>query len=79
MTIQQANDVPRWNHVEGLHVLLEHGVPRSVARTLRDMGHKPRPAPAGQFGGSQAVLVDPATGTYLGASDPRKDGAALGY
>jgi gamma-glutamyltranspeptidase/glutathione hydrolase len=79
MTIQEANDVPRWNHVEGLDVLLEHGIPRSVARTLRDMGHKPRPAPAGQFGGSQAVLVDPATGTYLGASDPRKDGAALAY
>ena len=31
------------------------------------------------MGGVQAIAIDPATGLRLGASDPREDGAALGY
>jgi gamma-glutamyltranspeptidase/glutathione hydrolase len=31
------------------------------------------------MGGGQAIMVDPATGALLGASDARKDGIALGY
>ncbi len=31
------------------------------------------------MGGGQAIMIDPATGTLLGASDSRKDGMALGY
>ena len=46
---------------------------------LRRLGHDVVPSDASEFGGAQAILVDPETGTYFGASDPRKDGAAIGY
>jgi gamma-glutamyltranspeptidase/glutathione hydrolase len=31
------------------------------------------------MGGGQAIMIDLTTGTLMGASDPRKDGLALGY
>ncbi len=33
----------------------------------------------GPFGGYQAIWRDPDTGVYFGASEMRKDGAAIGY
>jgi gamma-glutamyltranspeptidase/glutathione hydrolase len=79
MTIQEAIDTPRFRHTFGLEVSLEHGMPRETMDALRKKGHMIIPSGSEFFGGSQAILVDPATGTFLGASDPRKDGAALGY
>lgn len=79
LTIQEAIDVPRFNHTFGLEVLLEHGMPRETMDALREMGHEVVPRGGEFFGGAQAILVNPDTGTFFGASDPRKDGAALGY
>ena len=79
LTIQEAMDVPRWRHMSGLEVRLEHGTPRATMAALRALGHEVRPANLSDFGSSQAILVDPKTGTYFGASDPRRDGMALGY
>jgi gamma-glutamyltranspeptidase/glutathione hydrolase len=79
LTLQEAIDVPRWRHTAGLDVLLEHGTPRATFDALAERGHRVEPASGFAFGGAQAILVDPATGTYVGASDPRKDGCALGY
>ena len=79
LNIQQANDVPRWRHMRGLRVLLEHGTPRETMEALRRLGHEIDPADGSLFGGAQTIMVHPLTGTYLGGSDPRKDGAALGY
>jgi gamma-glutamyltranspeptidase/glutathione hydrolase len=31
------------------------------------------------MGGGQAIMIDPASSTLMGGSDPRKDGLALGY
>ncbi|MBW2061854.1 MAG: gamma-glutamyltransferase [Deltaproteobacteria bacterium] len=79
LTIQEAIDVPRFNHLSGLEVRLEHGTPLKTMEELEKMGHKIIPSPGTFFGGAQAILVDPSTGTFFGGSDPRKDGAALGY
>lgn len=79
MSIQEALDCPRWRHNEGLEVLLEHGFPKSAFEVLEKLGHQPKPAPGGDFGGGQAIRVDPETGVLFGASDPRKDGCALGF
>lgn len=77
--LQEAIDVPRWRHTEGLEVLLEHGTPAAVRTALTERGHQVRPAGGHHFGGAQAILRDEVTGTWVGASDPRKDGIALGY
>ncbi len=77
--IQEAVDVPRWFHAQGRIVLVEHGTPRATIEALRGLGHEVHPAGLRFFGGAQVVQVHPETGVYLGASDPRKDGAALGY
>jgi gamma-glutamyltranspeptidase/glutathione hydrolase len=33
----------------------------------------------GGYGGYQAIMRDPKTGVYYGASESRKDGCAIGY
>lgn len=78
LSLQAAIDRPRWRHTAGLEVLCERGMePRTVAG-LEERGHRVRAAGGAEFGGAQAIGVD-RRGTLLGASDPRKDGAALGY
>lgn len=79
LTPQQAAEVPRWRHMSGREVRLEHGMARETMDALRRLGHVIVPADLGDFGAAQAILVDPQTGAYFGASDPRRDGAALGY
>ena len=66
-------------HDEGLQVFVEHGVSLEAKAGLEALGHEVKYSHGGDFGGSQSVLLDPETGTFFGASDPRKDGAALGY
>jgi gamma-glutamyltranspeptidase/glutathione hydrolase len=80
MDIQSAIDAPRcFNGVfsgeDGLS--LETGYPPEIFRALEDMGHKPRWSPE-PLGGAQAIFLHP-SGVLEGASDPRKDGCALGY
>jgi gamma-glutamyltranspeptidase len=67
--------------VGGLGTLLlgDSGVGKSeCALALVQRGHRLVALP-GQFGGYQAVCIDPATGVRAGASESRKDGAAIGY
>jgi gamma-glutamyltranspeptidase/glutathione hydrolase len=77
MDAQEAVDFPRI-FFEGDAVQVESSVPRETADKLSAMGHKTsvRPDP---WGGAQIVEIDHANGVLIGASDPRKDGAALGY
>ena len=55
--------------------LLQHAgwVRKLVQELVRD------PERRGIFGGFQGIRRDAATGTYFGASDPRKDGQAAGW
>ena len=80
LTTQQTIDMPRWRHSSD-KVYLEWGTPQATALRLRTLGHQVvvGDAPLGGYGGAQIVKVDQETGTYFGASDPRKDGMALGY
>ena len=59
-------------------MLLERGYDPAVAARLAAMGHRVA-TPATPIGGAQAILIDEAEGVLIGASDPRKDGCALGY
>ena len=57
---------------------LESGFPAESVRSLLDKGHRIG-ADLGGYGGYQAILRDPQTGAYFGASESRKDGMAAGY
>ena len=75
---QAACDAPRWHVAPDGSVQLEPGVPPEVIAALRKRGHRAATgAPASLFGGAQMIfrLQD----GYVSASDPRKDGQAIGY
>jgi gamma-glutamyltranspeptidase/glutathione hydrolase len=74
---QQAIDLPRVFTLNG-RTEVERGVPPDVVTALRRLGHDVVPIQT-PHGGGQAVLIDRARGVLIGASDPRKDGCALGY
>ena len=82
MGLQQAIDSPRYRYVNGRSVLLEDEIPANVIDRLIAMGHV-RASPSGalrsSMGGGQAIMIDPVSKTLMGASDPRKDGLAIGY
>lgn len=76
MDLQSANDAPRcFTGVDGM--LVERGYPDSVRAKLAEMGHQVS-IPDEPIGGCQAIIIGE-DGVLIGASDPRKDGCALGY
>ncbi|WP_208352700.1 gamma-glutamyltransferase family protein [Pseudaestuariivita rosea] len=76
MTPQSAIDAPRsFAHMNMLQV--ERGYSDQVRQELADLGHMVQ-VPDQPIGGAQAILIHE-DGTLEGASDPRKDGCALGY
>lgn len=81
MNLQAALEAPRFTKLtfDGLDVQTESRVPMDVRAGLAAKGHDVRVAGAfaDSVGGGQAVMRDFASGVNSGASDPRKDGAAV--
>jgi gamma-glutamyltranspeptidase/glutathione hydrolase len=81
LNIQAALEAPRFTKLDfgGCDFLIEARVPASVRQALVARGHQliERGDFATPMGGGQAVLHDSAAGVNYGASDPRKDGAAV--
>lgn len=90
MNVQQAGDAARVYHKgsasptgapgspQGGEVAAETGMPAATIKGLTERGHVIVRAP-GEFGGYQAILIDRENGVLHGGTDPRKDGAAVGY
>lgn len=93
MDLQAAGDALRWRHddstqptdnvddslSDGGKLVVEEGFPESVIQELIKRGHKVSDKDEGiGFGGYQAIMCD-GEGGYLGASESRKDGCAIGY
>jgi len=90
MNVQEAGDAARVNHTgsqtptgvpmdaKGGVVAVESGIPEETVQALQARGHQVVRR-VGSFGGYQGILIDPVQGTLHGGTDPRKDGAALGY
>jgi gamma-glutamyltranspeptidase/glutathione hydrolase len=90
MNVQQAGDAARIYHrgsasptgaaasPHGGEVAVESGIPNATIKALTDRGHVIVRS-AGAFGGYQAILIDRERGVLHGGTDPRKDGAAVGY
>ncbi len=77
MDVQAAIDGAR-SFAEADTLQLERGYSDDVARELAGMGHAVERAKT-PLGGAQAILIDHGRGILIGGSDPRKDGAAIGY
>lgn len=76
MDLQDALDAPRcFAGPEGM--MVERGYPDAVRAELAAMGHAVG-TPVEPIGGAQAIRLRD-DGVLEGASDPRKDGCALGY
>jgi gamma-glutamyltranspeptidase / glutathione hydrolase len=89
MDVQEAGDAARFRHFGsseptgqpakgGGMVALESGITATVRSQLEAKGHKLVDAP-GTYGGYQAIRIDQEHGVLSAGSDPRKDGAAMGY
>ena len=76
MDLQEALDAPRAFASEG-RLAVERGYPDAVRAELAAMGHDVH-VPEVAIGGAQAIAIG-TDGVLTGASDPRKDGCALGY
>ncbi|MFC6198818.1 gamma-glutamyltransferase family protein [Ponticaulis profundi] len=95
MGLQEAGDAARWRHdgscqptdaLEGGSceaslgtVNLESGIPQSIADELRKRGHEVKYTADGGYGGYQAIMRDFEHGTWIAATELRKDGSANGY
>jgi gamma-glutamyltranspeptidase/glutathione hydrolase len=89
MNIQMAGDAARVRHdgsasptglpedPPGGEVFVESGIPATTVTALRAMGHTVKSG--GSMGGYQGILIDWEKGVLHGATESRKDGAALGY
>lgn len=92
MNLQQAADAARYYHDGSTRsnrplnaapaalgeVSVESGIRPAEVDKLRRLGHSVTVGPA-EYGGYEAILRDPASGVYFGATELRKDGAAMGY
>jgi gamma-glutamyltranspeptidase/glutathione hydrolase len=89
MSPQQAGDQPRVSHAgssspwgakstDGGELSFERGIAGAEKLKLAEMGHRVLPG-VEAHGGYQAIWRSDNPLRYFGGSDPRKDGAAIGY
>ncbi|NKB49000.1 MAG: gamma-glutamyltransferase [Alphaproteobacteria bacterium] len=77
MDVQQALEHPRLFY-QNQQVEAEGGISPDAVAGLEALGHTVVPTVA-PHGGGQAIWIDWDRGVFVGGSDPRKDGCALGY
>jgi len=79
MPPQEAIAAPRFNHIEGTKVGLEPDFSQAVRDELTRRGHQITGGNPESFGGAPAIIIDRESGAFVGGSDPRKGGCALGF
>ena len=77
MSIQEAIDAQRAFALNG-KLKIEKSFSTSLINELSRLGHDIQIS-EDAIGGSQAIMIDRKEGILIGASDPRKDGLAIGY
>jgi gamma-glutamyltranspeptidase/glutathione hydrolase len=89
MNLQEAGDAARWQHFgstdynapqmeDGGYVAMENNFPAEAKQELQIRRHDLR-TDIGGYGGYQAIRWDAVNKVYIGASESRKDGHAVGY
>ena len=80
---QTACDAPRWRFNQGLEINVEQSMPAQTVQALRDRGHQMAVINDSyqDFGAGQFIwrAGEPGTEGYVAASDPRRDGQAVGF
>jgi gamma-glutamyltranspeptidase/glutathione hydrolase len=79
MTVQEAIAAARFNHLEGLKVGVEPSIRESTVQELTRRGHQIVSGNPESFGGAHAIMIHPESGAFVGGSDPRKGGCAIGF
>jgi gamma-glutamyltranspeptidase/glutathione hydrolase len=91
MNLQEAGDAARFLHDGGASpdggdpdsygvLYVEPGVGEETIKALEALGHRVRVNSNGvMFGGYQAIMRDPDTGVYSGATEMRKDGTVAAW
>ncbi|MBV1752388.1 MAG: gamma-glutamyltransferase, partial [Desulfarculus sp.] len=81
LDLQAAMDAPRLRYMGGMSMYLEEGISQTATDSMAAWGHSvdQGPYPVNEVGGGQVVWRDQEQGMWLGASDRRKDGCAMGY
>ncbi len=81
--LQAACDAPRWRFDAGLHINVESAMDPTTVQGLQALGHQTRRIddPYQDFGAGQFIwrLGEPGSEGYVAASDPRRDGQAVGF
>ena len=77
---QAAADGPRWKILPGNKVIVEHAMPAATVAGLAQRGHDIRQVERWnmEFGSAQLIYRLDAGG-YVAASEPRRDGQAVGF
>jgi gamma-glutamyltranspeptidase/glutathione hydrolase len=80
---QAACDAPRWRFNAGLEINVEAAMHPQTVQGLMDRGHRTAVIndPYQDFGAGQFIwrMGNPSIEGYLAASDPRRDGQAVGF
>ena len=76
---QAAADAPRWKVMPDGRLLIEDSYGSGVLKGLADLGHNVVPLPHGSRDFGAAQLIRKVDFGYAAASEPRRDGQAVGY
>jgi len=76
---QAAADAPRWKVTGEGAVIVEHHMPSPAVGGLAALGHKIRQVERWNMEFGSAQLIHRIEGGYVAASEPRRDGQAVGF
>lgn len=76
---QAAADGPRWKIAKDGSLLVENAMPPETVEGLRELGHDVRVTPRWAMDYGSAQLIHRLPHGYFAASEPRRDGQAVGF
>ena len=76
---QTAIDGPRWKVARDGSLMVEHHMPATTVASLQALGHRVVVAPRGAMEFGAAQWIHRLAHGYLAASEPRRDGQAVGF